>query len=101
MAIQDFNTSTRTTRPDRPGDPRRTMRAPFPLRADRDLGRLAARARAELTSGRLLDQPRRTVSPCPACGRAVRGDDEYVRDRGALYHAACALYRIDGDGRSA
>ena len=79
----------------RPGalgrDPAGALRAPFPARTD--LSRLSARAREELTGRRLAGESSRKVASCPACGSSVRGGDDYVRDRGAIYHAGCALYR--------
>ncbi len=79
----------------RPGalgrDPVSALRAPS--HSHTDLSRLSARAREELTRRRLAGESSRTVASCPACGSSVRGGDDYVRDRGALYHAGCALYR--------
>ena len=98
MAIQDFNSETGPAR--RGADPRRTMRAPFPVRAEQggDWEPLTQHPSGELTSGRLLASDRRTVARCPACGKAVLAGDDYVRDRGDLYHARCARRRDDGDG---
>ena len=85
-------------------DPRRTWRAPFPVRAERgaDVDPLPEHPRGEFTSGRQLASDRRTIARCPACGKAVLAGDDYVRDRGDLYHAGCARRRggDDGDGRS-
>lgn len=106
MAIQDFNGDTGPAR--RAADPRVTRRAPFPARAANhegseldhggDLERLTQAARDELSSDRLLAADRRTIAWCPACGEAVRDGEDYVRDRGDLYHARCAPHRGDGDG---
>ena len=64
-------------------------RAPFP--SGTELSRLSTRAREELTGRRLAAESSRTVASCPACGSSVRGRDDYVRRRGAVYHAACAV----------
>lgn len=98
MAIQDFHSETGPARP--ATDPRRTRRAPFPARAEHlgDLQAAAQRAREELTTGRLLDSDRRTVAWCPACGKAVLAGDDYVRNRGDLYHAWCARNIEEGSG---
>ncbi len=85
-------------------DPRRTGRAPFPVRAERgaDVYPLPEQPRGEFTSGRQLASDRRTIARCPACAKAVLPGEDYVRDRGDLYHAGCARHRgaDDGDGRS-
>ena len=70
---------------------RALARAPFP--SGTELSRLSTRAREELNGRRLADESSRTVASCPACGSTVRGRDDYVRHRGAVYHAGCALYR--------
>ena len=100
MAIQDLNSETGPAR--RGAAPRRTRRAPFPVRAEQggNLEPLTQHPPGELTSGRLLASDRRTVARCPACGEAVLAGDDYVRDRGDLYHARCARHRGEGDGRS-
>jgi hypothetical protein len=92
--------ATRTTHPRNGAHPSRAargrasaMRGLLPARVDHGLGRLTARAREELTGRRLGGRVGRAVATCPACGRAVHGDDDHLRDRGDTYHAGCALYR--------
>ena len=77
--------------PRRRRNPARELRAPSPSQTA--LSRLSARTRDELAGRRLAGESSRTVASCPACGSSVRGGDDYVRDRGAIYHAGCALYR--------
>lgn len=98
MAIQDSNSGTGPARV--AADPRRTRRAPFPARADHGGGLEPLRQHAgdDRTSGSLLASDRRTVARCPACGKAVLAGEDYVRDRGDLYHAQCARHRGEDDG---
>ncbi len=93
MAIQDFDNETGSGWP--AADPRRTRRAPFPARAEHsgDPESLTEQARDGGMSERLLASDRRTVARCPACGKAVLAGDDYVRDRGDLYHTRCARQR--------
>ena len=67
-----------------------------------DVEPLPEHARTEFASGRQLASDRRTIARCPACGKAVLAGEDYVRDRGDLYHAGCSRHRgaDDGDGRS-
>ncbi len=92
MAIQDFSSNTPAPQD---ADPRRTLRAPFPVRAEQggDQAPLAEHSRGELTtSRRQLASDRRTVARCPACGKPVLAGDDYVRDRGDLYHSWCVRH---------
>ena len=91
MAIQDFSSNTPAPQD---ADPRRTLRAPFPVRAEQegDQAPLAEDSRGELTTSRHLASERRTVARCPTCGKPVLAGDDYMRDRGDLYHSWCVRH---------
>lgn len=97
MAIQDFSSNVPAPQD---ADPRRTRRAPFPVRAQwgGDAEPFPEHSRGEFTSGRHLATDRRTVGRCPACGKPVLAGDDYVRDRGDLYHSWCVRHQGAGDG---